>query len=62
MRVWLHLNRDKAHLCYQLCLQRTSLEDELKSEIAAKSGESTVIQPKATRIAHLKPFQTPMIG
>jgi hypothetical protein len=30
MTVWLHLNCQKDHLCHHLCLQRTSLEDELK--------------------------------
>jgi len=62
MMVPLHLNRQKDHLCRHLCLQRTSLEEELKSQMSAKSGESTVIQSKATMIVHLKAFRIPMIG
>jgi len=31
MMEWLHLNCQKDLLCHHLCLQRTSLEDELKS-------------------------------
>jgi len=41
---------------------KTSLEDELKYSISAKSEESTVIQLKVTRIVHLKPYPTPKIG
>jgi hypothetical protein len=38
------------------------MEDELKSAMSAESGESTVIQLKEMRIAHLKAFLTPIIG
>jgi len=62
MMVRLHLNCQKDHICHQLCLQRTSMEDELKSQMSARSGESTVIQSKVTRTAHLNSFRTPMIG
>jgi len=39
----LRLNCQKDRLHHQLCLQRTTLEDELKSEMFAESVESTVI-------------------
>jgi len=48
----------KHFLCHHLCLQRTSLEDELKYWMSAESEESTVIQSRVMRIAHLKSFWT----
>ena len=62
MVVWLHLNCQKDHFCHQLCPQRTSLGNEHKSLMPAESKESTLIQSKTTRIAHLKVFWTPKIG
>jgi len=62
MMVWLHVNGQKDLHCHNLCLQRTSLEDELKYWMSAKSEESTIIQPKLLRIAHLKAFRTLKIG
>jgi len=62
MMVHLHLQQQKDHHCHLLCLQRTSLEDELKYWISAKSKESAVIQPKVFRIAHQKDFPTLDIG
>jgi len=62
MMVRLHWNCQKDHLCYQLGLQRTSLEDELKYYITTKSGESTFIQSKVMRMVHLNAFRTPKIG
>jgi len=62
MMVWLHSNCQKDLLCHHLCLQRTFLVDELKYEMSAKREESTVIQSKAMRIVHLKPFQILKIG
>jgi len=62
MMVWLHLNFQKDHLCHQLFLQRTSLEDELKYFMSAKSDTSTVIQSKVMRVAHLNSFQTRKIS
>jgi len=59
--VWLHLYSRKNHLCRQLCLQRTSLEDKLQYSMSAKSIESTIIQSKVMRIAHLKAFRKPKI-
>jgi hypothetical protein len=60
--VRLHSNCPEDHLCHQLCLQRTSMEDELKSWMSAESWESTVIQLNATRIVHQKAFLTPNCG
>ena len=62
MMVRLHSNCQKDHLCHQLCLQRTSLESELKYQMSAESEASTVIQSKVMRIAHLKAFRTLKIG
>jgi len=62
MMVWVHLNCQKDHLCHQLWLQRTCLEDELGSWMSTESWESTVIQSKMSRIAHLKALQTLKIG
>jgi len=50
------------HLCHQLCLPRTSLEDERKDWMSAESNESTAILPKVIWISHLNAFQTPKIG
>jgi hypothetical protein len=44
MMVRLHSNCQKDLHCHHLCRQRTSLEDELKSEISAESRENTVMQ------------------
>jgi len=60
--VRLHSNSQKDFLCHQPCLQRTSLEDELKYWMSTKSDNSTVIQSKVRRIAHLKRFCIPNIG
>ena len=62
MMVRLHLHCQKDLLCHHLCLQRTSLEDELKHWLSTEPEESTVIQSNVTTIAHLKVFQTLMIG
>jgi len=62
MMVRLHLNCPKDYLCRQFCLQRTSLEEELKSSLSAESGESTVIQWKVSMIAHLTAYRIPKIG
>jgi len=62
MMVWLHSNCQKNLFCHHLWLQRTSLQDELKYWISAKSEESTVIQSKGMRIARLKPFRTQKIS
>jgi len=62
MMVQLHSNCQKDLLCHHLCLQRTSLEDELKYWMATKSEESTVIHSKVMRIAHLTAFRTLKIG
>jgi len=61
MMVQLHLNCQKDHLGHQLCVQSTSLEDELKYEVFAQSGESTLIQSNMMRIAHLNVIRTPKI-
>jgi len=60
--VRLHLNCQKDLLCHQLCLQRTSLEDELKYKMFTESEESTIIQMKVMRLAHLNAFRIPKIG
>jgi hypothetical protein len=62
MMVRLHLNCQKDHLCPQHCLERTALEDELKSGMSAIFGKSAVNQSKVTTIAHLKAFRTLKIG
>ena len=62
MMVQLHLNRRKDHLCHQLCLERTSLEDDLKKWMSAKSNESTIILPNLMRIVHQEAFWTLKIG
>ena len=67
---WSHLQHaaaaafhcQKNHLCHQLCLQRTSLQDELKYWMSSKSNELTAILPKVMRLVHLKAFQTPKIA
>jgi len=41
--VQLHLNCMRDHLCHQLGLQMTTLEDELKYETFAESNELTTI-------------------
>jgi hypothetical protein len=62
MLVQLHLNRQKGNLSHELCLQRTSMEDERKYLTSAESPESTVIHPKVMRITHPKVFPTPKNG
>jgi len=62
MMVRLYLNCQKDLLCQHLCLQRTSMEDELKYWMSAESEESTIIQLKLIRIVHLKAFRIPKIG
>jgi len=62
MMVRLHLNCLKDHLCHQLCLQRTSLQDELKYQMSAESEEFTDVQPKLMKVVHLKAFRTPKVG
>jgi len=62
MMVRLHSNCQTDHLCHQLCPQRTTLEDELKSSVSAESEESNVIQSKGTRIAHLIVSRITKIG
>jgi len=47
---------------HHLCLQRTSLEDELKYPMSTESEESTIIQLNVMRIAHLKAFRTQKVG
>jgi len=51
--VWPHIHCRKNHLCHQLCLQRTSLEDELNYRMSAESNESTALLPKVMSIAQL---------
>jgi hypothetical protein len=58
MMVQLHLNCQKDHLCHQLCLQRTSLEDEQNDEMFSESEESIVIEPNVMSTAHPKAFPT----
>jgi len=58
LMVLLHLKCQKNLHCHHVCLQRTSLEDELKYWMSAESEESTVIQSQVMRIAHLKEFPT----
>jgi len=41
---------------------KTSLQDELKYYTSAKSAESTVMQSKVMRIAHLEAFRTRKVG
>jgi len=62
MTVWLHLKYHKDLLCHHLCLQRTSLEDQLKYQMSAESEKSTIIWSKVMTIAHLKAFRTLKIG
>jgi len=62
MVVWLHLNCKADLLCHHICLQRTSLEAELKYWIFSDSEESTIIQLKVMRIAYLTAFRTLKIG
>jgi len=61
MMVRLHLNCQKDLLCHQLCLQRTSLENELKYSMPAKPNGSPVFQSKVMMTAHLKAFRTQII-
>jgi len=58
MTVRLHVNCQEDPVCHHLCQQRTSQEAELKYWISGKSDESTVIQWKVMRLAHLKAFRT----
>jgi len=60
--VLLHSDCHKNHVCYQFCLQRTSLEDEHKYQMSAESKESTTIQSTGMRTVYLKAFWTPKIG
>jgi len=60
--VWLYLNCQNDHLCHQLCLQRMSLDDELKYSTFTQSEESNLIQSKVIRIAHLIAHRTAKIG
>jgi len=62
MMVWLHWNCQKEHLCNQLCLQRTFLDDELDYSMSAESENFSIIQLNVKTITHLKPFQTLKIG
>ena len=62
MMVHLHLTCRKHHLCQQLCLQRTSLEDKLKNWMSAESVESTDTQSRVMSIAHLKACLTAKFG
>jgi len=62
MMVRLQSNCQNDHLCDQLSLQRTSLEDERKYYMFAESRESTVIQSKVRTIAHLNASSIQMIG
>jgi hypothetical protein len=62
MMVQLHFICPKDHVCPQLCKQRTSLEDELKSSTSAAADELTVLQLRVMRIPYLKVFRTPKIG
>jgi len=48
----LHLNCSKDHLCHQLCLQRTSLEDKLMDWMSAESKETTVILWRVMWVVH----------
>jgi hypothetical protein len=45
-----HLNCWKDHLCYQICVQRTTLEDEQKHWISAKWSKLTTNQPEVMGI------------
>jgi len=60
--VRLHWNCRTNHLCNQLCLQRISLEDELKYWMSAESNDSIAILPQLTSIVHLNAFQTQKSG
>jgi hypothetical protein len=62
MIVQLHSNGRKDHLCHQVYLQMTSLQDKLKYQMYAKSNESTAILPKIMMMVHLHVVQTPKIG
>jgi hypothetical protein len=57
MMVQLNLNCQKDYLCHKICLQITSVEDEPKYQISAKSEEWIVIQSKVMMVAHRKAFQ-----
>lgn len=56
VRLQSHCRKD--HLCHQLCLRWTSLEDKLKYLMSVESEESTAIQLKVMRIGHLDAFWT----
>ena len=58
MMVQLHSNCQKNHLCHQLGLQRTSLQDELKYWMSTESNHSKAILLKLMRRALLNAFQT----
>jgi len=60
--VRLHSNLQRDLLCHHHCLERTSLEDELKYWMSTKSEESTITQSNVMSIAHLKAFRTLKIG
>ena len=60
--VQLHSNCQKDHHCHPLCLQRTTLEDDLKYKMFAESNESTVIQPEVIEMVHLNAFPAMNIG
>ena len=58
----IHLHCGNDHLCHQLCLKMTSLEDEFKYSMSAKSSESTVIRWRVMRIVNGKAFRIQKIG
>jgi len=62
MMVLLHFNCTNDHLCHQICLQRSTLEDEHQYWISAKWKESMVIHPDMMRIAHHTALLTLWIG
>jgi len=62
MMVQLYLHCQKDLLCHHLCLQRTSLENELQYSMPAEFDESSVVQSKVLWIAQLDPFRTLKIG
>jgi len=60
--VWLHLYFWNDHVCPQLCLHRSSLEDGFKYYMSVKYKQSTINQLKVMRIVHLISIRTLKIG